>query len=84
MEKKEITFYDDNYNKIICELLATFYSDETKQTYAIYTDNELDKDGEKKIWASRCIKINDKIKFADIEEDKEWDIIDKYIEDNLK
>ena len=82
--ENEITLRDENRNYIKCNLLNTFFSEETGHCYAIYTDGEKDEGGNDKIWASRYKNINNKINFEDIEEEKEWDIIDKFIEDNMK
>ena len=84
INNNEITLRDDNYNLEKCTLLATFYSKEMDKCYAIYTDKELNEDGTSKIWASRYRQENKKIIFEEIKEEREWDIIDKYIKDNMK
>ena len=46
------TVIDEKGQKIMCEVLFTFESDETKKNYIVYTDNSLDENGNVKVYAS--------------------------------
>lgn len=85
MEKdKLITLEDENNNKVECQMIDAFYSEETKQSYLIFTDGTKDENNEEKIYASRYEIENNLVKLKPIVEEREWDIIDKYIEQNIK
>lgn len=52
MEKKIITVLDANGKKIECEIISTFYSEENKKYYVVFTDNTVDEKGNKRVYAS--------------------------------
>lgn len=72
--KENIKLYDESGESISCEVIGSFYSEETNHCYIIF------KKSDEKIYASRYILENNMLITKDIEEEKEWDIIDKYLE----
>ena len=56
MEEKnmENTFkiINDNGEEVMCDVLFTFDSEETKKSYIVYTDNSKDSEGNVQVFAS--------------------------------
>ncbi len=85
MEKEKlITLEDEHSNKVECQIIDAFYSKETKQSYLIFTDGTKDQEEKEKLYASRYEIEDDLVKLKPIKDEKEWDIIDKYIEQNIE
>lgn len=83
MENEKMTFQviNEKGDKIECEVLFTFDSDETKKSYMVYTDNTLDENGKVKVYASVYEEKEDgETKLIPIETDKEWKIIETILE----
>ena len=79
-EKKKFVVIDEKGNKVECEPLFTFESEETKKQYVVYTDNSKDKDGNTRIFAS-IYKVNDKGgEFLPIKDEKEWKVVETILE----
>ena len=79
-EKQNFVIVDEKGNKINCEPLFTFESEETKKQYVVYTDNSLDDNGNVRVFAS-IYKITDKGKeLLPIKTEKEWKVIETIIE----
>jgi len=78
MEKvnNEFEIFNDKGEKITCNALFTFESDETGKSYIVYTDNTLDKDGNKKVYASTYDPTYENPVLGPIESEKEWNIIE--------
>ena len=79
--KNTFTVINDEGREILCNVLFTFDSDETKKSYIVYTDNTKDNDGNIKVYASiydpKCV---DKMELLPIETDKEWKVIETILE----
>lgn len=75
-EKNTIKVYDENGNTVVCDILFTFDSEETKKSYVVYTDNTKDKEGKIKVYASIYDPEDPKMLLEEIKTDKEWKIID--------
>ena len=71
---------DDKGEKIECEALFTFESDETKKNYIVYTDNSLDENGNVKVYASIFDPTKDPADLIPIETEREWKIIETILE----
>ena len=67
--------YDEHGNETQCETLATFYSEETNKDYIIYTDNQLDEEGNCKVYASIYKMDGEGFELMEVETDEEWDMI---------
>lgn len=77
-ETKKNTFQviNDEGKEVMCEVLFTFDSDETKKSYIAYTDNTLDEIGNVKVYASIYDKTGESKELLPIETEKEWQIIE--------
>lgn len=65
--------------KIEYEILFTFDREENKKSYIVFTDNNLDDDGNIITYAARYDKLGEEMKLQDIETDEEWDLIEKLL-----
>lgn len=87
MEKNTFTVLDDNGKEVVCHILFTFDSEETKKSYIVYTDNSRDEQGNIKVYASIFNPNEENPKLEPIETEKEWKIIDTILntlQDELK
>lgn len=80
-EEKKGTFeiINDKGEKLECEVLFTFDSDETKKSYIVYTDNTFDDEGNQKVYANTYDPSGENLELAPITEDKEWQIIENIL-----
>ncbi|MBR5662619.1 MAG: DUF1292 domain-containing protein [Bacilli bacterium] len=62
------------------EILFTFESEDTDKSYIVYTDNEQDKDGMIKTYASIYEEDGKELKLTPITDDKEWNLVEKLID----
>lgn len=80
MEEKKINnefeIFNENGEKVKCNALFTFESDETNKHYIIYTDNTFDEEGNKKVYASTFDPNEENPILGGIETDAEWKIIE--------
>ena len=74
------TVIDEKGQKIMCEVLFTFESDETKKNYIVYTDNSLDENGNVKVYASIYTPDQEPADLIPIETEREWKIIETIVE----
>ena len=72
----EFEIYNDNGEKIKCNALFTFESDETNKNYIVYTDNTTDEAGNKRVYASTFDPKEANPVLGPIESEKEWKIIE--------
>ena len=79
-EKTNFTVLDDVGNEVVCEVLFTFDSEETKKSYIVYTDNTTDDEGNTKVYASIFNPNDEKTELTPIETDREWKIIETILE----
>lgn len=79
-EKTNFTILDDEGNEVVCEVLFTFDSEETKKSYIVYTDNTTDDEGNTKVYASIFNPNDEKTELTPIETDREWKIIETILE----
>ena len=66
----------DDGNEIVCNVLFTFDSEETKKSYIAYTDNTYDEDGTIKAYAAVYHPEDLNQGFEPIETDKEWKVVE--------
>ena len=79
--KNTFTVINDEGKEIICNVLFTFDSDETKKSYIVYTDNTKDNEGNIKVYASIYDpKSMDNMELLPIETEKEWKVIETILE----
>ena len=77
-EKTNFTVLDDEGNEVVCEVLFTFDSEETKKSYIVYTDNTTDDEGNTKVYASIFNPNDENTELTPI--DREWKIIETILE----
>lgn len=75
MEEKFITCTVNGENKKF-RIIATFNSLETRNNYIVYTDDLFDENNKLNIYAS-IIKNS---KLEDISDEKDWEIVEKFLE----
>ncbi|MBQ8891414.1 MAG: DUF1292 domain-containing protein [Bacilli bacterium] len=79
--KNTFTVINDEGREILCNVLFTFDSDETKKSYIVYTDNTKDNEGNIKVYASIYDpKSMDNMELLPIETEKEWKVIETILE----
>ena len=78
-KKGIFTIVNDEGKEIECEILFTFDSDETKQSYIVYTDNTLDDEGSTKVYASVYDPTGQNPALMPIETEKEWLVIENIL-----
>lgn len=86
---KENTFkmVTEDGKEIVCNVLFTFESEETKKNYIAYTDNTKDENGQVKAYAAVYHPEDPNKGFEPIETDKEWKIVETIlstIQDEVK
>ena len=66
----------DDGQEVICNVLFTFDSEETKKSYIAYTDNTLEEDGSIKAYAAVYHPEDLNKGFEPIETEKEWKVVE--------
>ena len=86
MEELDMTFtlVDHDGKEVECDILFTFHSDETNRDYLIYTDRTVDENGNYEMLAAAYNAVADEFVLEAIETDREWEIIDAYIDEAFK
>ncbi len=79
---KENTFkmITEDGKEIVCNVLFTFDSEETKKSYIAYTDNTYEADGSIKAYAAVYHPENLNAGFEPIETEKEWKVVETILE----
>lgn len=78
------TFLMDDGEEVLCEILFTFESEMTNKKYIVYTDSEVDDEGNTKVYASVLSHMDGSVvKLLPIETEREWCIIETIL-DELK
>lgn len=67
---------NDEGQEILCDILFTFDSEETKKSYIVYTDNSRDSEGNIQVFASIYDPKQDNPRLEPIETEQEWKIIE--------
>ena len=62
------------------EILFTFESEDTNKKYIVYTDNEVDYEDMIKTYASVYEDNDGVLKLSKIEDEKEWKLVEKLLE----
>ena len=78
MDKNEkLKIIDNNGETILCDVLFTFDSDETKKSYIVYTDNTKDELGNIKVYANTYDPFSETGDLGELESDEEWATIEQ-------
>ena len=75
-DKNSFKIINDNGEEIMCDVLFTFDSEETKKSYIVYTDNSKDEQGNVQVFASIYDPNEEDQKLEPITTDKEWKVIE--------
>jgi len=67
---------NDEGQEILCDILFTFDSEETRKSYIVYTDNSKDELGNIQVYASIYDPKQENPKLDPIETEQEWKIIE--------
>lgn len=70
----------DNGQEVECEIVLTFKDKKNDISYIVYTDGTKDENGIDEIYASRYVLNNGNYELKAIENDYEWDLIDKELD----
>ena len=76
----KIEIIGENGEKIVCDILFTFDSDETGKSYMVYTDNSKDESGKYRVFASIYNPNDPKSELEEIKTEKEWKVINTILE----
>ena len=79
-EKNTIKLTNEKGEEVVCDILFTFDSEETKKSYIVYTDNTKDEQGKVRVYASIYNPDDPKTKLEHIKTDKEWKVIDTILQ----
>jgi len=82
-KKKDLNYFtvtDKNGKETEYEILFTFESNDTNKNYIVYTNNELDGDDMIKTYASIYEENDGVLKLTPIEDEKEWALVEKLID----
>lgn len=79
-EKNTFKVMDSDGKEVVCEVLFTFDSEETKKSYIVYTDNTTDEKGNVKVYASVYKPESTNTELLPIETEREWKIIETILE----
>ena len=74
--KNTFKVINDEGQEILCDILFTFDSEETKKSYIVYTDNSRDQEGNIQVFASIYDPKQDNPRLEPIETEQEWKIIE--------
>ena len=71
----------DGYgNKVECSIIGTFVKEDKK--FVIYTDGTVDhNDNKKEVYASLYEIEEDNLILLPINDEKDWDLVDEYLDD---
>jgi uncharacterized protein YrzB (UPF0473 family) len=78
-EEQTLIMVDEDGNEVECEVLFTFDCEDTGKSYAVYTDNTEDEDGNTVVYAS--IVSDDTDELLPIETEEEQEMINELMED---
>lgn len=67
---------NDNGEEVMCDVLFTFDSEETKKSYIVYTDNSKDAQGNVQVFASIYDPNVEDQKLEPITTEQEWKVIE--------
>ena len=81
MEDKNVfTILNDEGKEVVCEVLFTFESDETKKNYMVSTDNTMDANGNVRVYASVFKPESEILELLPVETEREWKIIETILQ----
>ena len=79
LENGKIKITNDKGEELVCDVLFTFDSDETKKSYIAYTDNTTDEQGNIKVYANTYDPTGESPDLEPLTSDKEWKVIENIL-----
>lgn len=76
LQDEKLIIKNEKGERIECDKLFTFDSDETGKSYICYTDNTLDQDGKTKVYASIYDPTGKDPSLKPLTSEKEWKVIE--------
>ena len=76
MENSTFKIINDKGEEVVCDILFTFDSDETKKSYMVYTNHKLDENGNIMVYASIYDPKLENQKLEPITSEAEWKVIE--------
>jgi len=67
-----------------CDIIASFDCETTGKSYIIYTDRELDEDGNTRLYASVWDDSEDIPRLLAIETEEEWQMVDELLDQMIE
>lgn len=80
MEENTFKVVNDKGEEVVCHILFTFDSEETKKSYIVYTDDTKDENGNIQVYASVFHPDDPNTKLEEIETEKEWKVIETILD----
>lgn len=75
-ENGTFTITNNKGEELVCNVLFTYDSEETKKSYIVFTDNTLDSNGKIKVYANTYDPTGEDVNLGQIETEKEWEVIE--------
>ena len=75
-DKNSFKIINDKGEEVMCDVLFTFDSEETKKSYIVYTENSKDEQGNIQVFASIYDPKQEDQKLEPITTEKEWKVIE--------
>lgn len=75
LKSGKFTLVDDDGKEVEYTTLFTFYSEVFEKNYVVYTDNGVDEDGNRNVFASSYDPADDSKGLMVVENDEEWENI---------
>ena len=79
LESGKIKITNDLGEELVCDVLFTFDSDETKKSYIAYTDNTTDESGNIKVYANTYDPTGASLALEPLTDEKEWKVIENIL-----
>lgn len=79
LESGKIKITNDLGEELVCDVLFTFDSDETKKSYIAYTDNTTDEKGNIKVYANTYDPTGKSLTLEPLTDEKEWKVIENIL-----
>lgn len=79
LESGKIKIKNEKGEELLCDVLFTFDSDETKKSYIAYTDNTTDENGNIKVYANTYDPTGEDLSLEPLTSEKEWKVIENIL-----
>ena len=79
LQNDTFTLIDEFGEEKEYQTLFTFYNEDNKKNYVVYTDDILDEDGNKSIYASIYNPFDEEFNLLPVETDEEWNNIESLL-----